>query len=215
MRRTALALTLILALLFLMLAGKQLVDLAGANPIYAKPTHFRISVQSPQNSTYNTQPIFLNFTVETNEGDFNAHPYFYLLDGENGQSSVKIEEIQVIRQREVSNELSYYAGIYWDPYTEYTLRGQAVLPNLSDGEHNVTVFIDFLGNQTIEMDLFALVPFTIYNTSQSEIQEPSSTTLVIVSIASVAVIGASLLVYVRKRNHYRLNKHREIEQSST
>jgi hypothetical protein len=202
MKRTALTLTLISVLYLVALAGTPVVNLAGANPIYTKPTYVRISVQSPQNTTYNTQPISLNFTVETNEGDFNAHPYFYLLDGQDGQSSVKIEEIQVIGQREVSHELSYYAGIYWDPYTEYTLQGQAVLPNLSDGEHNVTVFIDLLGTQTIEMNIFASVPFTIYNTSQSESQEPFPTVPVAAaSVAMVAIVGLGLLVYFKKRKH--------------
>jgi hypothetical protein len=206
MKRTALTLAILSVLLLAAFAGTNVVNLGGANPIYTKPTYVRISVQSPQNTTYNTQPVFLNFTVETNEGDFNAHPYFYLLDGQDGKSSVKVEDIQLVSQKRISDDISPYHDIerrtiLWDPYTDYTLRGQAVLPNLSDGEHNVTVFIDFLGNQTIEMDFFASVPFTIYNTSQLESQEPFPTTLVIALIASVAVIGVSLLVYFRKRNH--------------
>jgi hypothetical protein len=204
MKRTALPLTLILALLFSMLAGTQIIDLSDANPIYAKPTYVRISVQSPQNTTYNTQPIFLNFTVETNEGDFNAHPYFYLLDGQDGKSSVNVEDIQLVSQKRISDDISPYHDIeqrtiLWDPYTDYTFRGQAVLPYLPDGDHNVTVSIDLLGNQTIEMDFFASVPFTIHNTSQSESQEPFPTVLVVASVVLVAVVGAGLLLYFKKR----------------
>jgi hypothetical protein len=205
MKRTALTLAIILVLSLAALAGIPVVNLAGANPIYTKPTYVRISVQSPQNTTYNTQPIFLNFTVETNEGDFNAYPYFYLLDGQDGKSSVKVEDIQLVSQKRISDDISPYHDIerrtiLWDPYTDYTLRGQAVLPNLSDGDHNVTVFIDFLGNQTIEMDFFASVPFTIHNTSQSESQEPFPTVPVaIASVAMVAIIGLGLLVYFKKK----------------
>jgi hypothetical protein len=198
--RRAIAMTAVLMIVFLMGSTAQFVKVAEANFTYLKPTYVRISIQSPQNTTYNTEPIFLNFTVETNERDFDAHPYFYLLDGEDGQSGVKIEEIQVIGQREVSHELSYYAGFYWDPYIEYTLHGHAVLSNLSDGEHNVTVFADFVGNQTIEMGFFASVPFTTHNTPQSEPQEPFPITLVVGSITSIiiAVVGIGLFVYFKK-----------------
>jgi hypothetical protein len=152
MKRTALALTFMLTLLFSAVAGTQIVKLANANPIYIKPLYCRISIQSPQNITYSTEPIFLNFTVETNQGDFDAYPYFYLLDGERESlmvrmlfalPSVKVEEIQLIAQKRISDDFSPYERntIPWEPYTEYTLRGQAVLPNLPDGEHNLTVFM--------------------------------------------------------------------------
>jgi hypothetical protein len=45
--------------------------------------------------------------------------------------------------------------------------------------------------------------------------EPFPTTLVIASIGSAAIVGLGLLVYFKKRNHARINKHSEIEQSST
>jgi hypothetical protein len=205
MKRTALAPTLILALLFSAVAAAELVNLAEANPTYIKPLYCRISIQSPQNGTYNTETVFLNFTVKTNEGDFDSYPYFYLLDG---QSSVEVEEIQVIGQKRVSDDVSYYGSTPWAPYTEYTLRGQAVLSNLSDGWHNLTVFMGadwVISNQTIVDPFFATVHFSIDTTSLEHPQEPQSepfpTTLVAASVASVVVIGAELLLYFKKRNH--------------
>jgi hypothetical protein len=45
--------------------------------------------------------------------------------------------------------------------------------------------------------------------------KPFPTTLVVASLASVAIIGAGALVFFKKRSHARINKHSEIEQSST
>jgi hypothetical protein len=45
--------------------------------------------------------------------------------------------------------------------------------------------------------------------------EPFSTTLITASVASAAVIGIGLLIYFKKRHHAKINKHSEIEQSST
>jgi nitrous oxidase accessory protein NosD len=52
--------------------------------------------------------------------------------------------------------------------------------------------------------------------SESQTSEPFPTTLITTaSIVSVAVISIGLLVYFKKRNHAKISKHGEMEQSST
>jgi hypothetical protein len=118
-KRIALVLKLICALLFSATAGTQPVNLAEANPNFQIGIYNDISIQSPQNKTYNTENILLNFTAKTVEG-YSAYSFFYILDGQSGQTSVKVEDIRVIGQKTISPDNSSYA--------EYTLWGQAVFP---------------------------------------------------------------------------------------
>jgi hypothetical protein len=202
MKRTALVLTLILGL-FLAAIGTQMVRFAGANPnIFIKPRYCHISIQSPQNGTENTAPILLNFTVK--KWDISdVYSYFYILDGQDYQSGVKIEEIQFVGQETMSDE-----GVF--PYEETTLRGQTVLPTLPDGAHNVTVFIgQVLGDGTIRpanVDPFSTTAnFNVDSTTNSSpspqdtASAPFPTSLVIAVVATVAAIGVGLLVYFKKR----------------
>jgi len=79
----------------------------------------------------------------------------------------------------------------------YYLDGNGTLSGLSDGIHNVT----FRGETTIgaeNKDFNTTVSFTV-DTSTTTITEPFPTTLVVATIASVAVIGIGLLVYFKKR----------------
>jgi hypothetical protein len=85
-----------------------------------------------------------------------------------------------------------------------TNAGNATLTGLSNGEHNLIVYAqDNAGNigasETIHFSV--KVPFPIL--------------LVAVISVSVAVIGIGLLVYLKKRNYAKFNKHGEIEHSST
>jgi hypothetical protein len=208
MKRTALALTLILAL-FLAVVGTQMVNLAEANPDLLKGLYCNISVQSPQNGTYNTAPVLLNFTVKNNYVS-GAYLYFYLLDGQDMQSSVKIEEIEIIGEETISNDT-------YVQYTEYTLKGQAVLSDLSDGPHNVTVFMGWVKADGViypaNIDPFSAtaifnVDSTIKSPSPSPQEtepEPFPTIFVAASVAIVATgSGISAAYYLRRKKS---NKH--------
>jgi hypothetical protein len=84
--------------------------------------------------------------------------------------------------------------------------GKTTLTNLTNGEHSLTVYAaDEAGNTGASETIYFNV----------EVPEPFPTTLVIVSIGSVAIVGLGLLVYFKKRKHARINKHSEIDQSST
>lgn len=78
-----------------------------------------------------------------------------------------------------------------DGQDNVTVDGNTTLTGLSDGGHNVTVYAtDEAGN----MGASETVYFSV------EVPEPFPTTLVaIVSVATVAVVGLSLLVYFKKR----------------
>jgi hypothetical protein len=73
MKKAALALTVILALLFLTVAGTQVVNFASANPLLGTPVPPAyqtpnkdppiVTIQSPLNTTYFKNEVSLNFTV--------------------------------------------------------------------------------------------------------------------------------------------------------
>ena len=202
------ALTLILALSFSVVAGTQFVNLAGANPnMFKKGRYCNISIQSPQNGTSNAEPIFLNFTVKKVYVS-DTYSYFYILDEQDLQSGVKVEEIQLVGQETITNDTFF-------PYTEYTLRGQAVLPKLGDGPHNLTVFIGWVKENGViyqaNIDPFsATTQFSVDPTATSPSPSPSPQetepepfppTLVVASVVPIAVVGLGLLVYFKKRHH--------------
>jgi hypothetical protein len=72
MKRTALALTLILTLLLSAVAGTKLVNQAEANPSYGFESIIRI--ESPENKTYSTNNITLSITNDAGIGT-------YIVDG--------------------------------------------------------------------------------------------------------------------------------------
>jgi len=76
-----------------------------------------------------------------------------------------------------------------DGQENVTLNGNTTIPQLSEGSHFLTIYVnDLAGNTgTSETIYFSIEPFP--------------TTLVIAPIASVAVVGLGLLIYFKKRNH--------------
>jgi hypothetical protein len=126
MKRKALALTLIMALLFSAVAGSQLVNLGQANPI--PELYTKLNIENPQNTTYNVNTLTLNFSVES-LSFFQWRHFSYSLDG---------KELMSVANLTVDSEefIPINPGIYRE-----LLRGNSVLPNLSEGLHNVTVYL--------------------------------------------------------------------------
>jgi hypothetical protein len=214
MKKSALALTLFLAaFLTSLLAGAQMSGLVDANPtMFGKQRYCDISIESPQNgTTLNTQPAFLNFTV-TEVKMSEAYSYFYILDEQDIQSGVSVEDIQLVRQETVTNDTFF-------PYEKDTLRGGAVLPDLLDGTHNLTVFIGqakedgtispanidpFSFTINFNVDAATKPPSSATPSNVSSNSEPSPTIPVVIatSIASAAVIGFSgIVIYSKKGKH--------------
>jgi hypothetical protein len=100
-----------------------------------------------------------------------------------------------------------------DGQKNVTITGNTTLTGLLNGLHNVTIYAwDIAGNAGAS----EAISFTVAASLEPEQeQEPFPTTLVIASAVTVAVIGVGLLVCFKKRNHAEINKHSEIEQSST
>ena len=187
MKRTALALILTLALLFSVVAGTQMVNLAEANPWppgYFPPSPPCVVIQSPQERMYyDTKPVLLNFTFKANSELNPSASLFYLLDGKDYRfESVKVEEVTYF----VLDEEDYHAGY----------EGHVLFSNLSDGPHTLIVFAGYADsdgviNGTIGND--AKVNFTVES-------EPFPTTMVATaSGVSVAFACLGLLVYFKKR----------------
>jgi hypothetical protein len=140
MKKAHLVAISISALLISLVAGVQAVEVAKANPINQKPIYEIISIQLPQNNSYNINPISLNFTAKTNLFS-SACPYYYRIDEE---APKRIDQIKIALQTEITNDTNPSAfpeyGPNYFPYTEYILEGNAVLPYLTEGWHNLKVY---------------------------------------------------------------------------
>jgi hypothetical protein len=130
MKRKALALTLVLALLFSAVAGAQLSLLAKANFIFP-PGNPIITILSPTNSTYNVTTLSLKVTFETYHTAFEAplvsnktRVFSYALDGKNP------DPLTITTARDEG----YPGG---DVFFE----SSDILPDLTEGLHNLTVRI--------------------------------------------------------------------------
>jgi len=98
------------------------------------------------------------------------------------------------------NELVNWMGYSLDAQSNVTLVGNLTLPELSFGLHNITVYAtDLFGNTGTS----ETVNFTINQKAEPETKqsEPFPTTYVIVAVVIVAVVGAGLLFYFKKRRH--------------
>jgi len=103
-------------------------------------------------------------------------------NGTNVTSDVKLD----FTVSEAASEILYCL----DGKENQTITGSVTLTGLAEGAHNITVYAtDNAGN--------AGASETIYFSVKE--QEPFPTTLVIAPIASVAVMGAGLIVYFKKR----------------
>jgi hypothetical protein len=134
MKRKALALTLIMALLAV--AGTQLVNLGKADPI-APPSNLTIEIFSPQNAVYYTNAITLNFTIARN-GWMNS--VRYSLDG--GGFGIVTNFTEISREPMPPMEPT---GELWQEYswTRYTFMGSKVFHGLSDRNHSLSVYYGY------------------------------------------------------------------------
>ena len=88
------------------------------------------------------------------------------------------------------NDLVTQISYSLDGQDNMTIAGNTTLTGLSNGEHYITVYyIDIAGNVGASK--------TVY----FNVEVPFPTTLVVASIALVAVIGSGLLIYFKKRKH--------------
>lgn len=218
MKKTALTLTLMLALLFSALAGTHFVNSGKSNPF---PTYPDISIESPANKTYTSNSLFLNVTIVTQWDGL----YF---TSTRRLVSYCIDEKESIPITEAT---------YWfDSEKQASIfSGSAFLANLTEGTHNLRVNAEyhydngkqvFVSSSNVNFTFDPAYtpppspspspssaptpspPPTPSSTSseeptitpEPEQTEPSLTTIVAAaSVITAVVVGAGLLVYFKKR----------------
>jgi len=133
MEKEALTVVLITALLLSMLIGVQFVNYAkteAMGPLVDRSEELNVTavieIHSPQNITYSTGEILLNFTLIYEGQDYDVG---YDIGGG------VIERISVSK---ISEEPAPYLTM--PPYVKVTCRGTVVLRDLLDGVHTVTVY---------------------------------------------------------------------------
>ena len=159
-----------------MLIGIQAIEVVNANPTTL--SWFKITIASPKDLTYySTETIFLNVTVEINEIDSGNTSYYYSLDS---KSNVKFMETK-------GQGFGEFNGTYY-------VNGSIVLPNLSIGNHNVTVFRGVNGSN----GLLTIIgtPAVAYFSIQ---QAPFPMIVILAPIVTIAVLIVVLSVYFRRR----------------
>jgi hypothetical protein len=125
-KKTFQTVVFILALLFLTVAGAHFVNEGNSNPL-PYPT-VEITIENPQNITYNVRTFSLFFSVQQTNIDSMLSFYYNL----NGQELKPIDNVTTIKEE-----------IY--PYPVYpkilikTLRGSCLLFNLSEGQYSLAV----------------------------------------------------------------------------
>ena len=196
-------LAFIFALLFSAVAGAQLVNEGRANPVIFKPLYAEISIQQPQEETYNTSFLALNFTAKTNY-DPSLVTYSYIFDKTmNGAiNNINITQTTTIYDDQPTwvwtNRDRSINSCYYFQYVESILEGSIALSELAVGYHNVTVYQgnidDFLVSNTVTFVINA----THENNIQLNTSEPFHATTATVSIVAVAMVSVGLFVYFKK-----------------
>ena len=199
MKRTALALTLIMALLISAIAGTKLVNWAKANPWLGidwvspagdtKPP--ALTIMSPENTVYNSNNISLSFNASVGESKTAVNTrlmqIYYKTDWQQNETYVYDNEGRNFPyEPNAITEFSYNVN----------------LTGVPEGEHNITVRAVEWGanieNQYVHMfsiDGSSSVNFTI------DAEPFPAVPVAAASISSVVVVGAVLLVYLKKRKH--------------
>jgi len=180
MKKTAIALWI---LLMLVIGIFYFSTPAEANPYMLKPKYCHISIQSPQNETYYSVPVLLNFT--TKNSHFPEYSYFYTIDGQSLQSGTWVENVQILGNETITNDTAF-------PYIEYTSWGWAYLPSLNEGAHNLTLYSVNHDNNYGDIE-------TIHFNVETQLKvESFPTTLITASVFVVTVILTGLVVYFKR-----------------
>lgn len=200
MKTTASALTLILTLLILLVAGVQTVTAPYTSDGQYFPLASPISITSPSNSTYSSGLLTLNVTVKTflNPNTSNV-TLVYSIDGKTN-TTIRTESTPVPIEVETTDANgTKTTGVSIQSY--YLITGWATLPEMPEGSHSITVYgkYEFPGSyHNIGLDN-STVYFTISTNSEQEIPEfPSWTPMLLM------LIGFTVAVVIYKR---RLRPH--------
>jgi hypothetical protein len=196
MKRTALALTLILALLFSAVAGMY-VELTEANPMYFYEfKDLPILISSPiNNETYQASNVMLSFNV--------TKPSEWPIDN----SSFSFNPRMTLNSVSYQLDGMVYGPFIVDSNLSSPFTYSENLKNLKDGVHSLQVTLNGT-SQSADINhpwLFSNdIPINgsseiVYFTVDTGIPISSTTLAAAASGVSIAIIGFGLLVYLKKR----------------
>jgi hypothetical protein len=178
MKRTALALTLILALLFSAVARTQVINLAVANPepySSSGSSNVNVSILSPENKTYDTNNIQVTIAAGAYPG------VWYVGYSVDGGPFIEVAPGHAL----VHN----FSESVW-------------LNRLSKSSHNIVAqAIAMANNPEGKVTACSQVYFTIANISEPQPSIPQEIIYGIIVAVLVVVISLGLLVYFKKRKH--------------
>jgi hypothetical protein len=192
MKRKALLLVLILTLFSSTVAIALLTKEGEADPF--PPPTTEITIENPQNRSYDGNTITLNFSAWSISFFPQLH-FYYSID--DGQKRIPIENVTI-----VSDQYDQFVPINPGIYIK-KVRGNCVLGNLSQGWHNVTVYeISHLNDdpRNEEIVYSANVQFKIAVPPEPQQPElfPTSYSMSIVAAIVLTLIGSTVYVLKRK-----------------
>lgn len=151
------------------------------------PLASRIKIESPSNGVYSSNTLVLNVSCKFLLGPKYAS-MSYSLDGKENFTlpiSATIEPVEATRTYENGTTVTLNTTFM----VPYTLRGEAVLADLSEGAHQITVYARYVANNDVGLDENS-VCFTIDSNGEQEIPEfPSWTPLLVTGVTLVVVCG--------------------------
>src|SRR4030067_179295 len=219
-KRTALTLTLVMALLFLTVVGIQFVDVTWANPTLGSspysetpdtsPPSIKIQVPEP-NKVYNAKTVPYSITIEKPSSWFEndtihgtLRSVSYILDG---KENVTIADIQTSFLPDFESETR-------------TISLEGNFSGLSEGSHTIQVWVNSVSNyhpSDTPQNFYGwwaavaeypietssnIIHFSIANPIMEP--EPFPTLLVVaVTVTVVGVVAVGVLVYFNKRGRSR------------
>ncbi len=167
MKKVALAVIISLFFLIFLLPAIQVIEMAKAN--FFPPADNRIAIRTPLNTTYTCNSLDLSFEAKY-LGPGTPSDYVDLW--------IKIDGTQIIQ---VTNRTTQYGTIQYlgNGYPNDIIRGNATLPNLPYGEHNLTIAMgDYAFNHTLcsASAFFSIAtPIPIISPTQQPASEPNQT----------------------------------------
>ncbi len=178
------------------------------------PVIGNIEIVSPTNTTYDAGTLMLNVSVRSMATSIYSSEIVYSIDGaENVSLPLASTFVPVQVTRTYANGTTETAVSQTASY--YLISGEMVLPELSEGEHNLTVFAAYECNSSISFSWPDLmdkqsVNFTINNPSATltetdvplenqQIHPTPNTNMWVALTVAGLIIVAAVLVALRKR----------------
>jgi hypothetical protein len=186
MKRTASALTLILALLILLAAGVQTVKAQYTPSGQGFPLVSPISITSPSNSTYSSNRLTLSVAFKFLLSSSYANVSYSV----DGKSNVTIPLTGTQEPMEVTRTYANGTTVIVNStlFVPFIITGGVTLPELTEGSHNITVYARYQANNDVGLDN-STVYFTINTNSEQNIPEfPAWTILPLTMTATIIAV---------------------------